>query len=165
VFSFHIQYSANAPWRDKVLRSPCRLETGSFSTHSLSTTKSRLRMNGRFCAGSRPGSTGMSICWVITRRAPFTVRRKQRLSCLKRSSRAIEFGNNDKVQRSILLDSADEFAFLRRDDPANDSIFSPFQLSDVCNTPHQFFLRHNRAARKSKLKMQSAPVRRKSGGY
>jgi hypothetical protein len=71
----------------------------------------------------------------------------------------------DKVQRSILLDGADEFAFFRRDDPANDSIFSPFQLSDVCNTPHQFFLRHNRAARKSKLKMQSAPVRRKSGGY
>jgi hypothetical protein len=33
---------------DKVLRSPCRLETGKFSTHSLSTTISRLRMNGRF---------------------------------------------------------------------------------------------------------------------
>jgi hypothetical protein len=49
--------------------------------------------------------------------------------------------------------------------PPNDSIFSPFQLSYVCNTTHQFFLRHNRAARKSKLKMQSAPVRRKSGGY
>ena len=32
---------------DKVLRSPCRLETGKFSTHSLSTTISRLRMNGR----------------------------------------------------------------------------------------------------------------------
>jgi hypothetical protein len=40
-----------------------------------------------------------------------------------------------------------------------------FQLSDVCNTAQQFFLRHNRAARKSKLKMQSAEVRRKSGGY
>jgi hypothetical protein len=39
-----------------------------------------------------------------------------------------------------------------------------FPLSDVCNTAEQFFLRHNRAARKSKLKMQSAEVRRKSGG-
>ena len=33
---------------DKGLQSPCRLETGKFSTHSLSTTISRLRMNGRF---------------------------------------------------------------------------------------------------------------------
>jgi hypothetical protein len=33
---------------DKDLQSPCRLETGKFSTHSLSTTISRLRMNGRF---------------------------------------------------------------------------------------------------------------------
>ena len=37
---------------DKVLRSPCRLETGKFSTYSLSTTISRLRMNGRFAAKS-----------------------------------------------------------------------------------------------------------------
>jgi hypothetical protein len=61
------------------------------------------------------------------------------------------------------LDGADEFGLLRREDPTHDSVISPFQLSDVCNTTHQFFLRHNRAARKSKLTMQSAPVRRKSG--
>jgi hypothetical protein len=40
--------------------------------------------------------------------------------------------------------------------------FSPlfwyaFHLSDVCNTAYEFFLRHNRAVRKSKLKTQSAP--------
>ena len=33
---------------DKVLQSPCRVETGSLFAHSLSTARSRLRMNGRF---------------------------------------------------------------------------------------------------------------------
>jgi hypothetical protein len=40
---------------------------------------------------------------------------------------------------------------------------SAFQLSDVCNTRREYFPRHNRAARKSKLKMQGAAIRRKSG--
>ena len=40
---------ARAPSRtDKVLQSPCRVETGSLFAHSLSTARSRLRMNGRF---------------------------------------------------------------------------------------------------------------------
>jgi hypothetical protein len=70
----------------------------------------------------------------------------------------------DDYLRAFLLDGSDEFASFVVSTPANDSVFSRFQLSDVCNTPHQFFLRHNRAARKSKSKMQSALVRRKSGG-
>jgi hypothetical protein len=36
--------------------------------------------------------------------------------------------------------------------------FSLFQLSDVCNTRDEYCLRHNRAARKSNLKMQAAPA-------
>jgi hypothetical protein len=38
-----------------------------------------------------------------------------------------------------------------------------FQLSDVCNTCDENFPRHIHAARKSKLKMHAAAVRRKSG--
>jgi hypothetical protein len=40
-----------------------------------------------------------------------------------------------------------------------------FHLSEVCNTSREYFQRHNRAARKTKLKMQAAPVRRKIRGH
>ena len=109
----------------------------------------------------------MTICWVITRRAPFTPRRKQRLSSLKRPSRRSSSATiQPRRQSPARLPSRRlrRIRLLRRVDPANDSVFSRFQLSDVCNTTHQFFLRHNHAARKSKSKMQSALVRRKSGG-
>jgi hypothetical protein len=47
-------------WADKITIS-CRLETGKFSTRSLSTTISRLRMNGRFAPEAALGGLEIQL--------------------------------------------------------------------------------------------------------